>query len=247
MQDKLRVIIIDDEALARQLIRQYLNDLPGIEIMAECENGFDALKAIQDKKPDLIFLDIQMPKLDGFELLEVLDTKPEIIFTTAFDQYAIKAFEMNAADYLLKPFSKERFLKALDRARQRIGSQILSSVEGIKQHLDGQNKVLDRVITRMGSKITVIPVDKIQYFEAEDDYVMIFSELGSHLKEKTMKYFEEHLPPGQFIRIHRSYIVNISEIKSLDLYTKDSYLATLKNGAKLKVSSEGYRKLREKF
>jgi two-component system, LytTR family, response regulator len=251
MQGKIKIVIIDDESLARQLLRQYLSGVSGIEIAGECENGFDGLKAIQELKPDLVFLDIQMPKIDGFELLEVLDQKPEIIFTTAFDQYAIKAFEMNAVDYLLKPFSKERLLKALEKAIQRIGtpSQGLESLgtPALLKHLDEGKQVLERVITRLGSKINVIPVDKIRYLEAADDYVMIYSELGNHLKEKTMKYFEEHLPAGQFVRIHRSYIANISEIKSLELYSKDNYLAVMKNGQKLKVSSEGYRRLREKF
>lgn len=251
MQDKIRILIIDDEALARQLVRQYIADVPGIEVIGECENGFEALKAINDKQPDLIFLDIQMPKLDGFELLEVLDRKPGIIFTTAFDHYAIRAFEMNAVDYLLKPFSKERLLKALEKAKQRIETapQGMESqgTPSLLKHLEDSKELLERVITRLGSKITVIPVEKIMYLEAADDYVMIHSELGSHLKEKTMKYFEEHLPARQFIRIHRGYIVNIAEIKSLELYTKDSYLAVLKNGDKLKVSAEGYRRLKEKF
>jgi len=252
MHDKIRVLIVDDESLARSLVRTYLSDIPGVEILWECENGFDALKVIQEQKPDLIFLDIQMPKIDGFELLEVLDHKPEIIFTTAFDQYAIKAFEKNAADYLLKPFSKKRFQQALEKARLRISTpspsrETPSQIDKLQQHFDDEQSKLERIITRLGSKITVIPVEKIWYFEAADDYVMIHSELGQHLKEKTMKYFEGHLPDDRFIRIHRSYIVNISEIKSLELYSKDSYIAILKNGEKLKVSAEGYRRLRKKF
>lgn len=248
MQDKIRVLIIDDESLARELVRSYISDIPGIEILGECENGFDALKAVQELKPDLLFLDIQMPKINGFELLEVLDRKPEIIFTTAFDQYAIRAFEMNAVDYLLKPFSRQRLADALEKARKRLAENVIPPlIEVFQKQLDEEPKILERVITRLGSKITVIPVEKISYIEAADDYVMIFSDLGKHLKEKTMKYFEEHLPKELFIRIHRSYIVNITEIKSLELYSKDSYLAVLKNGEKLKVSSEGYRKLREKF
>jgi len=252
MRDKIRILIIDDESLARDLVKKYLTGIPGVEILGECENGFDALKAIQDLKPDLLFLDIQMPKIDGFELLEVLDHRPEIIFTTAFDQYAIKAFEMNAVDYLLKPFSKARFEQALEKARGRIEMESQhvetpSRFNKLQEHLDTENKILERVITRLGSKITVIPVDKIWYIEAADDYVMIYSEPGNHLKEKTMKYFEEHLPEGQFVRIHRSYIVNISQVVSLELYSKDSYLAVMKSGAKLKVSAEGYRRLREKF
>jgi two-component system, LytTR family, response regulator len=248
MQDKIGVIIIDDEKLARDLVRSYLSEYQDIEILCECENGFEGLKAIQELRPQLIFLDIQMPKIDGFELLDVLDERPEIIFTTAFDQYAIKAFEMNAIDYLLKPFSKERLVKALEKAKQRIGTPSASwRTPSLLKHLDENRQVLERVITRLGSKITVIPVEKIIYLEAADDYVTICSDQGRHLKEKTMKYFEAHLPKDQFIRIHRGYIVNINEIKSLELYSKDSYLAILRNGERLKVSAEGYKRLREKF
>jgi two-component system, LytTR family, response regulator len=254
MHDKIRVLIIDDESLARELVKKYLSDNPVIEVLGECENGFDALKAIQELKPDLLFLDIQMPKIDGFELLEVLEPKPEIIFTTAFDQFAIRAFEMNVVDYLLKPFSKVRLEQAIEKARQRIGmeSQLVGTpsrnpLQKLQQQIDDDKKTIERVVTRMGSKITVIPVEKIWYIEAADDYVMIWSELGNHLKEKTMRYFEEHLPPGQFIRTHRSHIINISQVVSLELYSKDSYIAVMKSGAKLKVSAEGYRRLREKF
>lgn len=253
MPDRIRVLIVDDESLARDLVRKYLEDIPGIEIMGECGNGFDALKSVQELKPDLVFLDIQMPKLDGFELLEVLTEKPEIIFTTAFDQYAIRAFEMNAVDYLLKPFSKDRLKQAVEKAKQRIGTASADvktdspGTQSLMKHLEDSKQILERVITRLGSKITVIPVDKIRYIESADDYVMIHSETGDHLKEKTMKYFEEHLPGDQFIRIHRKYIVNITQIKSLELYSKDSYLAFLKTGEKLNVSAEGYRRLREKF
>lgn len=252
MHDKIRVLIIDDEPLARDLVKKYLTGNPGIEILGECENGFDALKAIQELKPDLLLLDIQMPKIDGFELLEVLDPKPEIIFTTAFDQYAIRAFELNAVDYLLKPFSKERLDQALDKAKGRIfaakdASPAVSPLQKLQQQVDDDRKTIERVVTRLGSKITVIPVEKIWYIEAADDYVMIWSELGNHLKEKTMKYFEEHLPQGQFIRTHRSNIINISQVLSLELYSKDSYLAIMKSGARLKVSAEGYKRLREKF
>ncbi|NTV83398.1 MAG: response regulator, partial [Bacteroidales bacterium] len=192
----MRIIIIDDEPLARELVRKYLSDLPGVEIVGECENGFDALKAIQELKPDLLFLDIQMPKIDGFELLEVLDHRPEIIFTTAFDQYAIRAFEMNAVDYLLKPFSKVRLSQAIDRARQRTAQKEpvqQQAIEALRAGLDGATEEIDRVVARLGSRIIVMPIDKIWYIEAQDDYVMVYSELGNYLKEKTMKYFETHL------------------------------------------------------
>jgi two-component system LytT family response regulator len=252
MSNEIRVLIIDDEPLARELVKKYLAGLPGIEILGECDNGFEALKAIQEKEPDLLFLDIQMPKIDGFELLEVLDRKPEVIFTTAFDQYAIKAFEMNAIDYLLKPFSKTRLLQALEKASKQLENSAqkngtTSRINQLEKHLDDEPKTLERVVTRIGSRLTVIPVEKIWYIEAADDYVMIYSELGNHLKEKTMKYFEMHLPADRFIRIHRKHIVNIGQITTLEQYSKDSHLVILKSGAKLKVSAEGYKRLRAKI
>jgi two-component system LytT family response regulator len=252
MPDKIRVIIIDDESLARDLVRKYLEGIPGVEIAGECANGFEALKMVQDLKPDLLFLDIQMPKIDGFELLEVLDPKPQIIFTTAFDQYAIRAFEMNAVDYLLKPFSKERLEQALEKARKLLSdksgqSEKSGPLDNLQQQIEDDKKQLERVITRMGSKITVIPVEKIWYLESADDYVMIHSELGNHLKEKTMKYFEEHLPNDQFVRIHRSHILNISYIAGIELYEKDTHLISLKSGDKLRASAEGYKRLKERL
>lgn len=248
MPDKLKILIIDDEAPARDLLRNYLSRLQDIEIAGECENGFEAIKAVQENRPDVLLLDIQMPKINGFELLEVLDPCPEVIFTTAFDQYAIKAFEKNAVDYLLKPFSLERFSQAIEKARQRISQADPSgnaSVQNLKQHMEEDKQVLDRVVTRLGSKITVIPVEKICYIEAEDDYVMVYSELGHHLKERTMKYFMQHLPQGQFLQIHRSYIINLSQIASIELYEKNTHLVILKCGAKLRASQEGYKRLRE--
>jgi two-component system LytT family response regulator len=252
MPDKIRVIIIDDESLARDLVRKYLEGIPGVEVAGECANGFEALKMVQDLKPDLLFLDIQMPKIDGFELLEVLDPKPQIIFTTAFDQYAIRAFEMNAVDYLLKPFSKERLEQALEKARKLLSDKYGQSdksgpLDNLQQQIEDDKKQLERVITRMGSKITVIPVEKIWYLESADDYVMIHSELGNHLKEKTMKYFEEHLPNDQFVRIHRSHILNISYIAGIELYEKDTHLISLKSGDKLRASAEGYKRLKERL
>jgi len=240
-------IIVDDESLARDLVKHYTADHPELNVLAECGDGFEALRQIQTHKPDLLFLDIQMPKLDGFELLEVLDYNPAIIFTTAFDQFAIKAFEMNAIDYLLKPFSRERFDSAVKKAVERIGVEKLktdSSVENLKENVQETRGNLDRVVTRLGSKVTVIPVDRIWYIESADDYVMIYSELGNHLKEKTMKYFEEHLPANNFVRIHRGNIINLSQISAIEPYTKDTHIVTLKCGAKLRASAEGYKKLR---
>jgi two-component system LytT family response regulator len=189
-----------------------------------------------------------MPKINGFELLEVLDNRPQVIFTTAFDEYAIRAFEMNAVDYLLKPFSKERLQQALARVRSnKTSSQGTESLDQLRSHLDREKGPVGRVVTRLGSKITVIPVEKIWYIESADDYVMITSELGRHLKEKTMKYFEENLPENDFIRIHRSYIINLSQIASVELYEKETHLVVMKNGAKLRASTEGYKRLRERF
>lgn len=244
----LKIIIVDDEAPARSLVRNFLGGLPDIGSITECDNGFEALKVIQEQKPDLVFLDIQMPKIDGFELLDVLEEKPAIIFTTAYDQYAIKAFEANAVDYLLKPFSKERLVQAYEKALLRIQNHTaVAPLEQLQEHLEATGTGLERVVTRLGSKITVIPVDKIFYIEASDDYVMIHSELGQHLKEKTMKYFEQHLPAKSFVRIHRSYILNITQITGSELYSKDTHLISLKCGEKVKASAEGYKRLREFF
>jgi len=245
---ELKIIIVDDEAPARSLVRSYLNGIPEIVSLTECENGFEALKAIQEIKPDLVFLDIQMPKIDGFELLDVLEEKPAIVFTTAYDHYAIKAFEANAVDYLLKPFSKERLLSAFEKALGKIQAKTaIAPIAHLQEHLDASGTELERVVTRLGSKITVIPVEKIFYIEAQDDYVMIHSELGQHLKEKTMKYFEQQLPPKSFIRIHRSFIINIAQVTGSELYGKDTHLISLKCGEKVKASAEGYKRLREFF
>ena len=243
----ISTIIIDDESLARDIVKRYAADFQMLNVVAECGDGFEALRQIQAHKPELLFLDIQMPKLDGFELLEVLDYNPAIIFTTAFDQFAIKAFEMNAVDYLLKPFSKDRFESAVQKAIQRIGlekSNVNTSLDTLKENVQESRGTLDRVVTRLGSKVTVIPVDRIWYIESADDYVMIYSELGNHLKEKTMKFFEEHLPTNNFVRIHRGSIINLAQIAAIDPYTKDTHMVTLKCGAKLRASADGYKKLR---
>lgn len=247
----IKAIIVDDEMLARELIRDFLKNIDNIEVVAECQNGFEALKVIQEQNPDLVFLDIQMPKIDGFELLDVLETKPEIIFTTAFDQYALKAFEQNAVDYLLKPFSRDRFRQAVEKAIMRIRSanttEKIRPLEALQQQMDESEKILTRLVARLGAKIIIIPLEKIYYLEAQDDYVMVYSELGRHLKEKTMKYFESHLPPDSFLRIHRKYIANISFISSVELYEKNTHLVLMKNDDKIRASQEGYKRLRGMF
>jgi len=245
----IRVLIIEDETPARELIKYMLKDHPGIEVIGECADGFCGAREIKEKRPDLIFLDIQMPKLTGFELLEVLDEKPEVIFTTAFDQYAIRAFELNAVDYLLKPYSKERFDSALAKAVSRIGkeTQEPDKVEKLVTTVTEAEGFLTRIVFRKGAGIKIIPLNLISYLASEDDYVMIYYNEGKALKPKTMKYYEDHLPPSLFMRVHRSYIVNIEQITRLEPYSKDNYVAVLKSGEKIPVSRTGYKMLREKL
>jgi len=248
MSEKLQTLIIEDEELARNLLRSYLKDHPDIEVIGECENGFDGVKAINEKKPDLVFLDIQMPKITGFEMIELLDFKPQIIFTTAYDQYALKAFELNAVDYLLKPFSKDRMLSAIEKVQHRIqsGEDNAEKLEELTNLRPGED-FIDRVVVKDRHKIHIITVDKIRYIESLDDYVMIYTTEGRHMKQKTMKYFENNLDPKNFIRIHRSYIVQVDNIAEIQQYEKESYIVILKDTAKtkLKVSKTGYKKIKE--
>jgi two-component system LytT family response regulator len=243
----IKTIIVEDEKLARDLIRDYLQGHPDFSIIGEYEDGFSGLKAINEMKPDLIFLDIQMPKLTGFEMLEVLEHHPAIIFTTAYDQYALKAFEHNALDYLLKPYSRDRFQEALEKARERVKSGDRESISRLVEHRDQQEEEIHRVVVKSRSKIHVIPVDDIIYLEAQDDYVMIYTRQSKHLKQKTMKFFEAHLPADDFVRIHRSYIARLSEISQMQLYEKESYIVILKNGIKLPVSKSGLPRLKKKL
>ncbi|HBS85131.1 MAG: DNA-binding response regulator [Bacteroidetes bacterium GWF2_38_335] len=246
---KLKTIIIEDEQPARDLVKFYLKDFPEIELIDECDDGFKGIKSIQEHKPDLIFLDIQMPKLSGFELLELLDEYPQIIFTTAYDQYALKAFELNAVDYLLKPFSKERFRSAVEKAMEKLGQKngTQEQAESLNRITDENPEELTRIVVRSSGKIVVIPVDSVSHFEAEDDYVMIFSAQGKHLKKATMKFFESRLDSKKFIRVHRSCIVNVDFITKIELMEKEMYLLILKDNSKLKVSKSGYKLLRDKL
>ncbi len=236
-----KVIIIDDEPLAADIIKEYMIDYP-LELVAECRDGFEGLKAIQQHNPDLIFLDIQMPRINGFEMLELLDAPPAIIFTTAFDQYAIQAFEQNAVDYLLKPFSKERFGKSVEKFLQSGHS---ATEKEINDLATAATRQLDRIIVKEGNNIKVIPVQKIEYLEAADDYVKIFTGEGNFLKKQTMGFYEKSLLPYKFIRIHRSFIVNGHLITRIDLPDKDSYFVRLTTGKELPVSKAGYARLKE--
>lgn len=245
----IRAIIIDDEELARKLIREYLASHPEVQIVAECSDGFEGVKAIQDLKPDLVFLDVQMPKLNGLEILELIDDPPEIIFSTAFDEYAIKAFEHNAVDYLLKPYSQKRFDEALLRAIRRLEwkSSTKARWRQFRESLDITRELISRIVVRSATRIEVIPIEKIIYIEAADDYVMIHTADHQFLKQKTLSYFEKNLPDDMFIRVHRSYIVAINQISSFEKYGKYSGSATLKNGLEIPISRSGMRKLREKL
>lgn len=241
----MRAILIDDEPLARSVVREYLTPWVDIEVVDECNDGFEGVKSIMQHKPDLIFLDIQMPKINGFEMLELLEEKPDVIFATAFDEYALQAFEAHAVDYLLKPFTRERFDKAMQKWMDQHQNSS-SSKQKTQQLLDdvSQTSQKDRVVVKTGTKIKIIPVDDILYLEADDDYVNIHTAEGSFLKNKTMAFFEKTLEASQFVRVHRSYIIRIQEITRIDPYEKDSHLAILKSGAKIPVSKTGYGKLR---
>lgn len=241
----MRAILIDDEPLARSVVREYLAPWVDIEVVDECNDGFEGVKSIMQHKPDLIFLDIQMPKINGFEMLELLEEKPDVIFATAFDEYALQAFEAHAVDYLLKPFTRERFDKAIQKWMDH--HQTPTSKQKTQELLDdvAQTAQKDRVVVKTGTKIKIIPVEDIIYLEADDDYVNIHTPGGSFLKNKTMAFFEKTLDATQFVRVHRSYIVRIQEITRIDPYEKDSHLAILKSGDKVPVSKTGYGKLRQ--
>ncbi|HOO98905.1 MAG TPA: LytTR family transcriptional regulator DNA-binding domain-containing protein [Bacteroidales bacterium] len=248
--DKIRTLIIEDETPAREILKHYLRDYPELDIIAECADGFSGLKTITEMKPDLVFLDIQMPRLTGFEMIEVMTEKPVIIFTTAYDQFAIKAFEMNAIDYLLKPYPKERLRGAILKAKDKLGRMAAvdqDSLPGLFGKLPPQDEPINRIVVRKGNSISIITVDQLRYLEAEDDYVMVHHSAGKALKQQPMKYFEENLPASDFVRIHRSYIVKVTEIKRIEPYGKDSHVAVLHAGEKLPVSRSGYKHLREEL
>ncbi len=245
--NKYKAVIIDDEPLAREIVKKYLRDREEFEIAAECSNGFEGIKKINEDKPDIIFLDIQMPRINGFEMLELLEDPPVIIFTTAFDQYALKAFEVSAVDYLLKPFSKERFDEALEKALSQIKDKTRSAdtVKDLIAQNDAKDEYLERIVIKDGPKISIVPVESVKWIEAQDDYVMIYSESGKYLKQKTMKYFEKHLDPAEFVRLHRSYIAAVKRIKKIELLEKESYRVSLEDSTTLPVSKSGYDRLKE--
>ncbi len=259
----IKAIIIDDEPLARLIVQEYLQAYPEITVVQECFDGFEGIKAIQQHHPDLIFLDIQMPKINGFEMLELIEEPPAVIFTTAFDEYAIRAFEAHAVDYLLKPFNKQRFEKAIRKwldqhagppQQTHAGPGTANSSPAPNHSRENTRALLEtashspsqqhRIVVKTGGKIKIIPVEDIHYLEASDDYVKIHTHNGAFLKNKTMSYFEQVLDNTQFVRTHRSYILNVQQVTRIDPYEKDSHLCILQSGAQVPVSKAGYVKLR---
>lgn len=240
---KMRIAIVDDEELARRLLREYLSAYDDVEVVAECANGFEAVKAVTELKPDLMLLDIQMPRLDGFEVLELVGREVGVIFVTAYDQYALRAFEVHAVDYLLKPFTEDRLRAALDRARSRVTAKALVTPAQLSVMARPAGSHLERVAIRDGANVHVIPVTKIDYIEAQDDYVCFRADGKRYLKQQTLAEIEAALNPEQFVRIHRSYILNIDRLAKLELYAKDSHAAILRDGTRLAVSRSGYARL----
>jgi two-component system LytT family response regulator len=246
-ESRLRAVIVDDEELARGFLREMLAPHPEIGIAAECANGFDAVKAIAETAPDLLFLDVQMPKLDGFEVLELVATgnpkPPVVIFVTAYDQYAMRAFDAHAVDYLLKPFSAERFERALERAKARLGQRTLPADLSAEARAPEQKP--QRIVVKDGTKVHVIPIDKLDYVEAQGDYVALHSGGRGFLKQQPISSVESLLDPSRFVRVHRSTIVNLERITRIEPYAKDSRVAILADGTRLAVSRAGYTRLME--
>jgi len=246
---QLRAMIVDDEELARQLLEEQLREAGGVEIVAQCANGFEAVKSFAETRPDVVFLDIQMPKLDGFEVLELLEhpISAAVIFVTAYDQYALKAFDAHAVDYLLKPFALDRLRTALEKARARHGSPEAPRFQAAELAAAARapGMTLERVVVKDGTKVHIIPIAKLDYVEAQDDYAGLHSEKKMYLKQQTLASLEAQLDPRRFVRIHRSYVVNLERIARIEPYTKDSRVAVLQDGTQLPVSRAGHAKLRE--
>jgi two-component system, LytTR family, response regulator len=245
----LGAVIVDDEELARGLVREFLASHPDVRILAECSNGFEAVKAISELSPDIVFLDIQMPKLDGFEVLELIPREtgsgPAVIFVTAYDQYAVRAFEKHAVDYLLKPYDRERFDTALERARHRLRESPgpPQAPAALAAAARGES-ALKRIVVKDGAKVTVLPIETVEFVKAEDDYVLIRSGGREHLKQQTMASLEAQLDAGRFVRIHRSFLLNIDRLSRLEAESGGAQAAVLQDGTRLPVSRSGAARLR---
>ena len=242
----VRAIVVDDEELARSIVLEFLREESDIEVVAECNNGFDAVKAVHQHRPDLIFLDVQMPKLNGFEVLELIGREMAVVFITAYDQYAMKAFDAAAVDYLLKPFDLQRFREALKRVRQRMReAAVMPEPSELARIARPTDQYVNRVVIRDGAQVHIVPVDELEYAEAQDDYVALRSGGKTLLKQQTITSLEQSLDPAHFIRVHRSFVLNINYISKLELMTKDTRIARLKSGTSIPVSRAGYLRLKE--
>lgn len=239
----MRTLIVDDEHLARAVLREYLAAHPDVEIVGECANGYEAVKAIAEHDPDLVFLDIQMPKLDGFEVVELAGSKPHYVFATAYDQFALRAFEVHAVDYLLKPFSHERLAETLAQVRLRAPQP--SRIEAVVKDAQARQQPLERILIRDGARVHVVAAGSIDYIEAQDDYVRINADGKGYLKHQRLSELEVQLDASVFVRIHRSHIVNVGAVERIEPVSKDNHCAVLKSGVKLPISRSGYQKVRE--
>ena len=261
MHEPLRVLLVDDEAPARALLREYLGAIPGVEVAGECANGFEAVKAIAERAPDIVFLDVQMPKLDGFEVLELLEPGgPAVIFCTAYDEYALRAFEVHAVDYLLKPFGRERLIEAVTRARERLaaaarpapdagtpGPPTAPSGAALAAAARGKGRHVERLVVRDGAQVHVIPVERVDYVEAQDDYVAIHEGERTHLKHQALAELADSLDPSRFVRVHRSFLVNVERVARVELLAKDQRVVFLRDGQQLPVSRSGHDRLRDQW
>lgn len=242
----IRAIVADDEDLARQILLEYLRAEEDVEVVAECTNGFDAVKAVAEHKPDLLFLDVQMPKLDGFEVLELIGNEVAVVFVTAYDQYAMKAFDAAAVDYLLKPFDAERFRTALQRVRRRLGERAAApSASELKNAAQPPGQHAQRIVIKDGTRVHIIPVAQLDYAEAQDDYVALHSGGKTYLKQQTISSLENALDPAHFVRVHRSFLVSLERVAKIEPYTKDTRLAVLRDGSQIPVSRAGFMRLKE--
>jgi two-component system LytT family response regulator len=240
----IRAIVVDDEPHARAIVVEFLAAHPRFTIVAECANGYEAVKACAEHRPDVLFLDIQMPKLDGFEVLELLDAKPKVVFVTAYDEYAIRAFQVHAIDYLLKPFTAERFAEVVTHVEELVRGAV---AQPLAAATTAARRPLQRIAFREGGTIDVVPVHRIDSIEAQDDYVQISSAGRKHIKQQTLAELERQLDPSRFVRVHRSYIVNLESLARVEPYGTDSRVVILKDGTRIPVSRAGYERLRDKI
>lgn len=239
----LRVLVVDDEALARQVAVEYLAACDGVEVQGECANGYEAVKAVSDAMPDVLLLDVQMPKLSGFDVLELIGSGPAVIFATAHDEFALKAFDVHAVDYLLKPFSQTRLADAIARARQRLAARAASPADALRSALRAVR--VQRILVRDGGKVFIVPIDTLDYAQAQDDYVLLHSQGRDLLKEQPISSLEAQLDPARFIRIHRSWLINLARLSRVELEAKDRRVAVLLDGTRLPISRSGHQRLTE--